>query len=81
MTYSKVSPIALISLIDRDRQWFKSNFGLDASETSRDISFCGHVVANEEILEVPDATQDARFADNPLVVNEPAIRFYTGTLS
>ncbi|MEI6330005.1 MAG: GAF domain-containing protein [Pseudanabaena sp. ELA645] len=70
--------IALISLVDRDRQWFKSRVGLDASETPRDISFCGHVVANDAMLHVTDAIQDPRFADNPLVVNEPNIRFYAG---
>ncbi|TYQ31606.1 PAS domain S-box protein [Pseudanabaena sp. UWO310] len=72
------TPIALISLIDRDRQWFKAKIGIETSETSRDLSFCGHVVADNAILTVPDATQDSRFADNPLVVNAPQIRFYTG---
>ena len=72
------TPIALISLVDRDRQWFKSRVGLDATETPRDISFCGHAVAANEILNVPDVTQDPRFADNPLVVNDPNIRFYAG---
>jgi PAS domain S-box-containing protein len=72
------TPIALISLVDRDRQWFKSRVGLEATETPRDISFCGHAVAANEILNIPDATQDPRFADNPLVVNDPNIRFYAG---
>jgi PAS domain S-box-containing protein len=70
--------IALISLVDRDRQWFKSRVGLDATETSREISFCGHAVAAKEILHVPNATEDFRFADNPLVVGDPKIRFYLG---
>jgi PAS domain S-box-containing protein len=70
--------IALISLVDGERQWFKSRFGIDATETPRDISFCGHAVAENAILCVPNATQDPRFFDNPLVVGEPKIRFYCG---
>ncbi|MEE3715225.1 PAS domain S-box protein [Tumidithrix elongata RA019] len=72
------TPIALISLVDRDRQWFKSRVGIDAPETPRDISFCGHVVAENMKLIVPDATLDDRFADNPLVASDPNIRFYVG---
>ena len=72
------TPIALISLVDRDRQWFKSRVGLNATETPRDISFCGHAVAAKATLNIPDASQDPRFADNPLVTNDPNIRFYAG---
>ena len=72
------TPIALISLIDHDRQWFKSRVGIDATETPRDISFCGHAVAESSFLNVPDTIQDARFADNPLVAEDPRIRFYAG---
>ncbi|BAL24108.1 PAS domain S-box protein [Azoarcus sp. KH32C] len=69
-------PIALVSLIDHDRQWFKSRQGLDATETPRDISFCGHTILAPDIFEVPDAFDDPRFADNPLVAGPPNIRFY-----
>jgi phosphoribosyl 1,2-cyclic phosphodiesterase/CheY-like chemotaxis protein len=71
-------PMAVISLVDENRQWFKSCAGSNAKETSRDAAFCAHVVYNREPMIVPDALQDVRFADNPLVINEPRIRFYAG---
>ncbi len=74
------SKIALISLVDKDRQWFKSSYGLDAKQTPRDISFCGHVIASEsnEIFMVSNAHEDERFKDNPLVTESPFIKFYAG---
>jgi len=72
------APIALISLVDEDRQWFKSKVGLTLSETSRDISMCAHAILQGDLLIVPDATLDKRFKDNPLVVSTPKIRFYAG---
>ena len=71
-------PIALVSLVDENRQWFKSCMGLATNETSRDISFCGHAILGDDIFIIPDTLADARFADNPLVVGEPYIRFYAG---
>ncbi len=71
-------PIALVSLVDLERQWFKSNYGLEATQTSREISFCGHVVATGKLLVVENALADERFADNPLVEESPSIRFYAG---
>jgi len=71
-------PIVLVSLVDRERQWFKSSQGLDAAETSRDISFCGHAIVGQGILCVPDTAADPRFADNPLVKDAPYIGSYFG---
>lgn len=71
-------PVALISLVDTDRQCFLSSYGLELKGTPRDISFCGHAILGDEIFTVPDATLDARFSDNPLVTNTPNIRFYAG---
>ena len=71
-------PIALVSLVDADRQWFKSRVGLSVTQTSREISFCGHTILGDDVLLVPDATLDERSVDNPLVVEEPHFRFYAG---
>ncbi|MGD8312953.1 MAG: GAF domain-containing protein, partial [Gammaproteobacteria bacterium] len=71
-------PVALTSLVDENRQWFKSRLGLGLSEVPRGISFCGHTILGDGVLLIPDTALDARFHDNPLVAYEPRIRFYAG---
>ena len=72
------TPIALITLLDDKRQWFKSRQGTEQKETSRDISFCSHAILQNDVMMVPDSLKDPRFKDNPMVVGDPHIRFYAG---
>jgi GAF domain-containing protein len=72
------APIALLSLVDKSRQWFKSKVGITLNETSRDVSFCAHAIHQPDLFIVPDATRDARFQNSPLVTSDPKIRFYAG---
>ncbi|MDP2956169.1 MAG: ATPase, T2SS/T4P/T4SS family [Longimicrobiales bacterium] len=71
-------PVSMVSLVDEDRQWFKSHHGTDTTETPRDVSFCGHAVLSDEVFVVEDAYLDARFVDNPLVTGDERVRFYAG---
>ncbi len=72
------APVVLMTFLDEDRNWFKSKIGVDFADSPRNISFCGHAIHNDEVMMVPDAQEDERFADNPLVAEMPNVRFYAG---
>ena len=71
-------PVALITLVDHDRQWFKSRVGIEFTESPRDESFCAHAILGPDVMQVPDTTLDYRFADSPVVTGPPRVRFYAG---